>query len=337
MSRKLLLLIVPLLVLGLAACQSSNQEPQEQAQSVEQAANNVEQAAVEQEQDMGEAQDAEPADEQESEVEVVVAEPLAEDEIVTESVIAPEVQDLWTLTYVMPDGTSESPIENDPTDNISLAVLQDLVAVGDLNGDGVPDRAVVLVDIADPANPNMYVAVVLDENGKPVFAGTVAVDPDRDVNAIRIEDGQIKVDVWLPNADGTGFEMVTLTYALTDGQPSESQPPEPVPVPTALPTDAPMPAPPTVTVTIKPDVGAVDEDVDVYVHAFDNPNITGLRLVVDGEVLKEWASDDPEGVPYIHNTFTFRRAAAGKYVVTAIASDKFGSEGVSLEEHYTVK
>jgi hypothetical protein len=312
MSKKLWLLILPMLVLGLAACQQATATP-ETAEA--------------------------PADPVvvPTESEVKVAEPVSDEEILTESVIDPEYQDLWQLDYVMPDGTTESPIENDLTDNLNLALLQNLVAVGDLNGDGNPDRAVILVDIADPANPNMYVAVVLDEQGTPVHAGTVALDENQDANAIRIENGELKVDVYVPNADGSGYELQTLTYALQDGKPVQSQPPQPQPAPTPVPTEAAKPSPAKVTVTIKPDVGIAGEKFDVYTHAFDNPHITGLDLHIDGQKVSEWQSPDPEGVPYIHHTFTIRKAEKGKFEIKVIARDKFGSEGISDTEYYTVK
>lgn len=323
MSKRIWILLVPLLVLGLAACQSSQDVDESVEPSGEQA------AVVEEQAEEGEAEEAP------TEAERSVAEPVS-GEADGESVIDPEFADLWALEYELTDGLVESPMEVDEDDGVNLVLLERLVAVGDLNGDGTPDRAAVLVDLNDPENPNSYIVVVLDESGTPVHSGTVALDPGTDVNAVRIVDGMMEVDVWVPTADGT-WQRQTVTYQLESGGWVPAQPPESQPVPTPVPTDAEMPPAPSVTVSVKPDVGVAGMKYDIHAHAFGNPHITELDCIIDGEKVSEWRSSDPEGVPYTHQTFTIRNARAGSYVITVVARDKFGSEGVSLEERYTVR
>jgi len=66
---------------------------------------------------------------------------------------------------------------------------------GDLNGDGVADAAVVLVESSGGSGLFTYLAAQLNRAGQPVDAGTVWVGDRTQIKAAAIENGQIILEI----------------------------------------------------------------------------------------------------------------------------------------------
>jgi heat shock protein HslJ len=98
------------------------------------------------------------------------------------------------------------------------------VAYGDLNGDGVDDAAVLLVENSGGTGVFTYVGVQLNVDGQPVDAGTVWVGDRTQVKSMAIENGQLIMEIVTqgPNDPQCCPTLkVRKIYALQDGKPVE--------------------------------------------------------------------------------------------------------------------
>jgi hypothetical protein len=93
-----------------------------------------------------------------------------------------------------------------------LVQLLDQGAVGDLNGDGLPDVALLLAENGGGSGVFVSVVVMLNQDGQPAQAGAVLLDDRPKVNSLTIQDGQISVDAVI---HGTNDPMVNPTFAVT--------------------------------------------------------------------------------------------------------------------------
>lgn len=66
---------------------------------------------------------------------------------------------------------------------------------GDLDGDGVADAAVVLVESSGGSGVFTYLAAQLNQAGQPVAAGAVQVGDRTQIKSAAIENGQISLDI----------------------------------------------------------------------------------------------------------------------------------------------
>lgn len=95
---------------------------------------------------------------------------------------------------------------------------------GDLNGDGVEDAVVFLVENSGGTGNFVYVAAQLNQNGQPVDAGAVWIEDRIQVISAAIENGQINLEI---TAEGPGdaacckSHKTRKSYALQDGQLAE--------------------------------------------------------------------------------------------------------------------
>lgn len=250
--------------------------------------------------------------------------------------IDPSLLDLWTVEYTLPDGTTDSPLDADPADDpYRLAVIGSQVVEADLNGDGNLDRALVLVDLASPDGPTFYVAAVTDQDGQWTNTGVFGLPVGSGVKNVRVVDGNIEVDVWQRNAEGTGWVLQTYILTPVDGGYEAG---EPVPAPTEPPAE--MPAPPWVGITIAPPSSEVapGDTVDIFVHATDSPGIVQLDWFLNNERQGDgWTSDVEGGVPWVHHTFTWRQATEGRNYIFVTATDVNDQVGTSEIRRYTVR
>jgi heat shock protein HslJ len=95
---------------------------------------------------------------------------------------------------------------------------------GDLDGDGVEDAAVFLVESSGGTGNFIYVAAQLNQNGLPVDTGAVWIEDRIQIKAAAIENGQIKLEI---TAEGPGdaacckSHKAAKSYALQNGQLAE--------------------------------------------------------------------------------------------------------------------
>jgi len=97
----------------------------------------------------------------------------------------------------------------------------DLVAYGDLNGDGVEDAAVLLAESSGGSGTFTYLAAVVNQDGQPVNAGTVLVGDRTQIKSLAIQNGQIVMEIVTQGPDDAmccPTLKVRKTYSLQDGQ-----------------------------------------------------------------------------------------------------------------------
>jgi heat shock protein HslJ len=95
---------------------------------------------------------------------------------------------------------------------------------GDLDGDGLEDAAVFLVENSGGSGNFVYVAAQLNQNGAPVDAGAVWIEDRIQIISAVIENGQVMLEI---TAEGPGdaacckSHKTSKTYALQNGQLAE--------------------------------------------------------------------------------------------------------------------
>jgi hypothetical protein len=77
----------------------------------------------------------------------------------------------------------------------TVVALTDFAATGDLNGDGVPDAAVVLATNSGGSGVFIDLAAVVVEDGQPVNVAITPLGDRVQINSLTIQDGQIVVDM----------------------------------------------------------------------------------------------------------------------------------------------
>jgi heat shock protein HslJ len=90
-------------------------------------------------------------------------------------------------------------------------------AVGDLDGDGVEDAAVLLAENSGGSGTFIYLAAVLNRNGNPQNTATKLLGDRVQVNSLSIEDGEIIVDMTTHGPDDPmccPTQRVVQTYQL---------------------------------------------------------------------------------------------------------------------------
>ncbi|MGA9348656.1 MAG: META domain-containing protein [Anaerolineae bacterium] len=97
----------------------------------------------------------------------------------------------------------------------------EVYAFGDLNGDGVDDAAVILIENSGGSGNFLYLAAVINDGGAPVNVATQFVGDREQVQAIIIEDGEITLNMVAHGPDDPmccPTQEVTKRYQLRDDQ-----------------------------------------------------------------------------------------------------------------------
>jgi heat shock protein HslJ len=92
---------------------------------------------------------------------------------------------------------------------------------GDLDGDGVQDAVVFLIERGGGSGAFTYVAAQLNRGGKPVDAGAVRIEDRIGVRSAAIEGGQVVLDLILQGPGDVaccGTHKAHKTYALQGGR-----------------------------------------------------------------------------------------------------------------------
>jgi len=266
----------------------------------------------------------------------------------TEEVVGPGVNEITigNMTYTLPDGMSyelangvfwEQAAPGSATFNL-VSVGRLPAAFGDLNGDGVPDASVIVVNDPGGSGTFRYLAAVVDEDGWPLNIDTVLLGDRTQILSNQVVAGAIVLEVVTHGPDDPmccPTEHRTWTYQLQEGKLVRTGDELLAPVPTE---EAVVLPGPYLTLTPDPRKATTGEKVDFYTHATANEaGVVKLEFYKDGELLDEWTSDTEEGEPFIHHTFVWRQAEKGAFDFQVKAIDAAGGEGWSPIERVTVK
>ncbi|NIV23672.1 MAG: META domain-containing protein [Gemmatimonadetes bacterium] len=143
---------------------------------------------------------------------------------------APTVDELGNATYA---GIYEEPVtlsdgrwEGEPfvaggAARPVVSLVEDLRITGDLNGDGVEDAVVLLMESSGGSGGYVYLAAVARRNGAVVNLGTSLVGDRVQLRDLRYRDGRIVLDVVQHDSDDAACcptRKATRSWTLRDGQ-----------------------------------------------------------------------------------------------------------------------
>jgi hypothetical protein len=119
-------------------------------------------------------------------------------------------------SYRLTDGLYQS--STDPTNEDYIVIsLDEMIAYGDLNSDGLGDAVVLLAENYGGTGIFVHLAAVRNVDGNPVHVDSIFIDDRPIINSMRIEGGKIEVDAILHHfmdAMCCPSEKVSLTYHL---------------------------------------------------------------------------------------------------------------------------
>ncbi len=98
------------------------------------------------------------------------------------------------------------------TDYFSV-VMQANVAFGDLNGDGLPDAAVLLAENGGGSGVFVSLLAMINQGGQPLQSGAVLIDDRPRVDSLAIQDGKIVLGALI---HGPNDPMASPTLAVTE-------------------------------------------------------------------------------------------------------------------------
>jgi heat shock protein HslJ len=116
--------------------------------------------------------------------------------------------------------------EGDPA-RPTVAIIDGAELFGDLNGDGVDDAVIFLLERGGGSGAFTYVAAQLNQDGQPVDAGAVRIEDRIGVKSAAVVDGQIMLEIITQGPGDVaccGTHKAHKTYALQDGRLSETTP-----------------------------------------------------------------------------------------------------------------
>lgn len=134
--------------------------------------------------------------------------------------------------YDAPITLADGLVEGEPyaADNPARPVVEYIDSAelsGDLDGDGVDDAVVFLLERGGGSGAFTYVAAQLNRAGQPVDAGAVRIEDRIGVKSAAVEDGQVALDIITQGPGDVaccGTHNAHKTYALQDGRLVETTP-----------------------------------------------------------------------------------------------------------------
>ncbi len=124
------------------------------------------------------------------------------------------------------DGEGHVAFGEGATERVYAGIVSDTVALGDLDGDGIADAAVVLFTSGGGSGTFKYLVAVLDRDGEPVQAARVYLGDRVPVRSLSITSGQVVAKtVTHRSSDGLCCPTLEITrdFALRGGELAERQ------------------------------------------------------------------------------------------------------------------
>jgi LysM repeat protein len=101
-------------------------------------------------------------------------------------------QGIYTQPVPLTDGKYEGkPFQEGGASRPTVVFADSFAAFGDLNGDGIADAAVILVENSGGSGSFLYLAAVIDENGRPANVATTLLGDRVQPASISIQGGEI--------------------------------------------------------------------------------------------------------------------------------------------------
>jgi hypothetical protein len=153
----------------------------------------------------------------------IPAQPVAaEGDLTLEALQNASYQGIYDEAVQLTDGQYEGePFIPGGASRPTVVLHPEVYAFGDLNGDGVDDAAVILIESSGGSGNFRYLAAVINEDGIPVNVATQFVGDREQVQAISIEGNEITVDMVAHGPDDPmccPTQEVTKVYQLQDNQ-----------------------------------------------------------------------------------------------------------------------
>ena len=132
-------------------------------------------------------------------------------------------QGIYPETVQLSDGRYEGePFQEDGASRPMLIFIEP-TAFGDLDGDGLEDAAVLLVETSGGSGAFIYLAAVLNQDGKPHNQATLLLGDRVQVDELTIETGEIQIKMLAHGPDDplccpTQETSVSYTLAALEAQ-----------------------------------------------------------------------------------------------------------------------
>jgi len=125
------------------------------------------------------------------------AQPVAaEGELTLEALKNASYKGIYDEPVQLTDGRYEGePFVPGGASRPTVVLHPEVYAFGDLNGDGVADAAVILIENSGGSGSFLYLAAVINEGGAPVNVATQFVGDREQAQVISIEDGEITLNM----------------------------------------------------------------------------------------------------------------------------------------------
>lgn len=134
---------------------------------------------------------------------LLLRQPAEED---TVGLSAPTLEELRNASYLISGGDDPTPLtlrdgESEISEFGAFGFMDDNYALGDLNGDGVDDAAVIIIWSGGGSGAFYRLCIVTDKNQNPINVDFIPLGDRVKINAINIFEGKIILDLVIHGFD----------------------------------------------------------------------------------------------------------------------------------------
>jgi len=113
---------------------------------------------------------------------------------------APTLEELKNASYLISGGDDPTPLtlrngESEYSDSRVFGFMDDNFALGDLNGDGIDDAAVIIAWSGGGSGAFYRLCVVTNKNQNPINVDFIPLGDRVNIKGIDISEGQINLDI----------------------------------------------------------------------------------------------------------------------------------------------